>query len=73
MYKRQIHNSHSDNEGQIIPYHQKDYDYRFLDKQFQYISHQVQINDGEIYVSPALLSSYQFQIGDQIELSLRCV
>lgn len=66
-----IHNSHSDNERQIIPYHQKDYDYRFLDKQFQYISHQVQINDGEIYVSPALLSSYQFQIGDQIELSLK--
>lgn len=65
-----IHNSHSDNEGQLIPYHPKDYDYQFLDEQFRYIDNQIEINNGEIYVSPALLSSYQFQIGDQIKLSI---
>ncbi len=65
-----IHNNHSDNEGQLIPYHQNDYDYQFLDEQFQYIHNQIEINNGEIYVSSAMLSTYQFQIGDQIELSI---
>lgn len=65
-----IHNSHSDNEGQLIPYHQNEYDYQFLDEQFCYIHNQIEINNGEIYLSPAMLSTYQFQIGDQIELSI---
>lgn len=65
-----IHNSHSDNEGQLIPYHQNEYDYQFLDEQFRYIHNQIEINNGEIYLSPAMLSTYQFQIGDQIELSI---
>lgn len=65
-----IHNSHSDNEGQLIPYHPNDYDYQFLDEHFRYIQTQIEINNDEIYVSPAMLSTYQFQIGDQIELSI---
>ena len=65
-----IHNNHSDNEGQLIPYHLNDYDYQFLDERFRYIQTQIEINDDEIYVSPAMLSTYQFQIGDQIELTI---
>lgn len=65
-----IHGDHSDNEGQLLAYHQDAYDYRFLDEDLEPVSNQVSIGNNEIYVSPSMHSTYQFQIGDQIEFDI---
>lgn len=63
-----IHDKHSDNEGQLLAYHPNEYNYQLLDKNFQNI--QTTIADNEIYVSPAMHSTYDFQIGDQITFDI---
>lgn len=65
-----IHDDHSDNEGQLLAYHQDVYDYRFLDENLEPVSNQVSIGSNEIYISPSMHSTYQFQIGDQIEFDI---
>lgn len=65
-----INNIHSDNEGQLLAYLQHDYDYSLLDENFNNISNQVYIAQNEIYVSPAMHSTYQFNIGDKIEFNI---
>lgn len=65
-----IDDKRSDNQGQLIAYHENDYAYRFLDEEFNYIHKQIEIKNDEIYVSPAMLSTYRFHIGDQIVFTI---
>lgn len=65
-----INGTHSDNEGQIIPYQSHEYDYRFLNSKMNGYISDISIADDEIYVSPALVSSYNAAIGDTVTFEL---
>lgn len=64
----EINGSYSDNEGQLIVYDGK-VPYRFIDEDGnrQNIS---SIGRGQIYISPALRSSYDIDVGDKINFEL---
>lgn len=64
-----INNVHSDNDGQLIPYTPNKYDYKVLRDNFNY-SESISINKNEIYISPSMHSTYNFNIGDQINFDI---
>lgn len=57
----------SDNEGQLLTW-QENIPYRFIDSQGRAILQQ-QIQQGEIYISPALASSFEVSLGSTISFS----
>ncbi len=64
----QINGAYSDNEGQLIVY-DGSVTYRFIDEQGERIETPV-IRPGEIYISPAMQSSFDVKIGDTIRFEL---
>ncbi len=64
----QINGAYSDNEGQLIVY-DGSVTYRFIDEQGERIETPT-IRPGEIYISPAMQSSFDVKIGDTIRFEL---
>lgn len=64
----QINGKYSDNEGQLIVY-DGSVPYRFIDRNGRETSTPA-INPGEIYISPAMQSSFDVKIGDTIRFEL---
>lgn len=64
----QINGAYSDNEGQLIVY-DGSVPYRFIDEHGKEIAPPV-IGPGEIYISPAMQSSFDVKIGDTIRFEL---
>ncbi len=64
----QINGAYSDNEGQLIVY-DGSVTYRFIDGQGERIETPT-IRPGEIYISPAMKSSFDVKIGDTIRFEL---
>ncbi len=64
----QINGAYSDNEGQLIVY-DGSVTYRFIDGQGERIETPT-IRPGEIYISPAMQSSFDVKIGDTIRFEL---
>lgn len=57
----------SDSEGQLITYSQQKNRYRFFKEDLtDYLQDNVEIKSGEIYISPAMISMFDVQIGDKI-------
>ena len=65
-----INGIHSDNEGQLIPYRKDEYDYRFINSDMNGYTSNNTIGDNEVYVSPALVSGYDMNIGDIVTFEL---
>ncbi len=63
-----IGDQYSDNEGQLIVYDGK-IPYRFIDEHGKEIDTPI-IHPGEIYISPAMRSSFDVKIGDTIHFEL---
>ncbi len=64
----QINGAYSDNEGQLIVY-DGSVPYRFIDEHGKEVETPV-IHPGEIYISPAMRSSFDVKIGDTIRFEL---
>ncbi len=64
----QINGAYSDNEGQLIVY-DGSVPYRFVDEHGRTVETSV-IHPGEIYISPAMKSSFDVEIGDTIRFEL---
>lgn len=64
----QINGKYSDNEGQLIVY-DGGVPYRFIEENGRQIDTPV-INPGEIYISPAMQSSFDVKLGDTIRFEL---
>ena len=65
-----LNGTHSDDEGQLITHDAANYPYRFLSADG---SAHVEVRDiapGEIYLSPAMQSSYTVSIGDEIHFEM---
>lgn len=57
----------SDSEGQLIPYGAEDKRYKFFEDDLSgYREDTPEIRQGEIYVSPSMVSMFRVQIGDEI-------
>ncbi len=65
-----LNGTHSDNEGQLIPYQRDRYSYRFIKYEMNGCSESVSIGENEIYVSPALVSGFDAKLGDTITFEL---
>lgn len=66
-----INGQESDSEGQLIFYKSDEKRYRFFnDKLIGYRLENPNIQSGEIYVSPSLISMFGVKIGDQITFSI---
>lgn len=65
-----INGIHSDNEGQLIPYEPKQYDYHFFADNFDGYATVNEIASGEIYLSPVMSESFDASLGDEIQFSL---
>lgn len=65
-----INGTHSDSEGQLIAYNPQNYAYRFLTYKLNSYRKVDTIKPGEIYISPAMRSSFNIEIGDHISFSL---
>ena len=61
-----INGTHSDNEGQLIPYRKNEYDYRFMNERMNGYITNISVGDEEVYVSPAIVSGYDVNIGDKV-------
>lgn len=66
----EINQQVSSGEGQLIVYHGDSFTYRFLTPQLKDYQENIEIKPNEIYVSPALLSKFDFEIGDEIIFKL---
>ncbi len=64
----EINGTYSDNEGQLIVY-DGSVPYRFIDEQGRQLETPL-IKPGEIYISPAMQSSFDVKIGDTIRFEL---
>ncbi len=64
----QINGTYSDNEGQLIAY-DGSVPYRFIDEHGRTVETPA-IHPGEIYISPAMKSSFDVEIGDTIRFEL---
>lgn len=61
----------SDSEGQLIPYIQKDNRYRFFTEDLlSYPEESPKIDQGEVYVSPSLISMFDIKVGDSIQFAI---
>ena len=58
-----VNGTHSDNEGQLLRY--GDTDYYILNEDMTNYQTISEIKENEIYVSPAMLSTYDLKIGEQ--------
>ncbi len=66
-----VNGNHSDSEGQLLGYDPRNYPYRIFDDDLHgYQSDFDTIRDGEIYVSPSLVSMFDVSIGDEISFQL---
>ena len=65
-----ISGTHSDNEGQLLAFTPEQYDYRVLKNDLSGYQQAAEIRTGEIYISPAMQSSYDVKIGDTVSFSL---
>lgn len=69
-----IHEKHSDDEGQLIAYDPADFPYKILNSELMgYQNHAAEvftIEPGTIYLSPAMQSSFQAKIGDEVHFRL---
>lgn len=65
-----IGDTRSDNEGQLLAYDPAAYPYRILSDDLGGYQSGVTIASGEIYLSPAMQSSYDVSIGDSIRFNL---
>ena len=61
---------HSDDEGQLLAYDAAQYPYRFLSPDGSAHVEVGEIARGEIYLSPAMQSSYSVNIGDEIRFEM---
>lgn len=66
----QINGMRSDNEGQLLFYDEESYPYQFLNDTLDGYQIVDRIESGEIYISPAMQSTYDVQVGDEIRFSL---
>lgn len=61
----------SDSEGQLIPYSQEKNRYRFFtDDLSGYLEKTPDINQGDVYVSPSLISIFGIKLGDSISFAI---
>lgn len=65
-----VNDTHSDNEGQMFYYDPIAYPYRILKNDFSGYQDSPHIKPGEVYISPAMQSSYQVAVGDEIHFTL---
>lgn len=65
-----IKGTHSDNEGQLIAYAPDQYSYKFLNESMSRYHDSSSIGKGEIYISPAMKSVYDVEIGDTVRFEL---
>lgn len=65
-----INGAHSDTEGELIPWQKDEYDYRFFNDSLDGYKTVTEIASGEIYLSPAMKSSFGAEIGDEIRFEL---
>lgn len=65
-----INGKHSDDEGQLLAYDPAQYPYRFLNSELSGYQNISSINAGEIYISPAMKSAYDIEIGDEVRFEL---
>ncbi|MCC8102691.1 MAG: ABC transporter permease [Clostridiales bacterium] len=65
-----VNGGHSDDEGQLIPYQKEQYDYYFYNEDLDGYQTDVTISQGEIYLSPAMISGFQVEVGDEIRFEL---
>jgi len=61
---------HSDNDGQLLAYKPEQYAYRFFNDELDEYSEIDEIEQGEIYISPAMQSAFGAQVGDTIYFEL---
>ncbi len=63
----EVNGQESDSEGQLVTYEPESYPYKFFaDNMGSYVSDEVHIRSGEIYVSPSLHSMFEVEPGDEI-------
>lgn len=61
----------SDSEGQLIVYDPDQFPYRIFNSSNNgYLSEEIVISTGEIYLSPSLLSTFDMQLGDVITIPI---
>ena len=65
-----VNGTHSDNEGQLFYYDPIAYPYRILKNDFSGYQASFPIKPGEVYISPAMQSSYDVALGDEIHFTL---
>lgn len=65
-----VNGRHSDDEGQLIAYSGADYPYKFLSNTFSGSISAPEISRGDIYISPAMKSTYAVSVGDTIHFDL---
>lgn len=66
-----INDTESDSEGQLIVYHPQEVPYRIFDEMNDgYQEKAVDIQTGEIYISPSLRSTFAIAIGDEIRFPI---
>jgi len=65
-----IKGTHSDDEGQLIAYTPDQYPYKFLNESMRGYHNSTSIDKGEIYISPAMKSVYDVDIGDTVRFEL---
>lgn len=65
-----INGSHSDNDGELIAYRPEEYDYHFFSDELDGYRKDASIRPGEIYLSPAMKSSFHAEVGDEIRFEL---
>ncbi len=64
----EVNGNYSDNEGQLISY-DGTIPYRFIDRNGENVDLS-EINDGDIYISPAMEAMFDVQVGDTIQFNL---
>lgn len=62
--------AHSDNDGQLLAYLPKEFPYHFFNETLDSDAEILEIKPGEIYLPPAMQSSFGTQVGDTISFEL---
>lgn len=65
-----INGSHSDNDGELIAYRPQEYDYHFYNDALDGYRSDAAILPGEIWLSPAMKSAFDAEVGDEIRFEL---
>lgn len=64
-----INGKHSDNEGQLLKYN-SEYRYNIISNTLDSYITDISLSDNEILISPALMDTYDIEVGDTIEFEI---